>query len=100
MAAELRSDCHAARQSLISNTETVCTQRIQMRSFLLIHSLLKRIFFFEIELRIASLLMIPGSGGYRRPWNVDSFYQRGECLFQKCAQMPSSGKCDGPIEMA
>lgn len=63
MAAELGSDCRSASQSLFSNMETAFTQRIQMRSFLLIYLLFKRIFFFELELRFASSLMVQEASG-------------------------------------
>lgn len=62
-AAELRSDRHTAFQSPFSNIETACTQRIQMRSFWLIHSLFMQIVFFELELRFVSSLMIMETSG-------------------------------------
>lgn len=100
MAAEFGSDCHSVSQSLFPNMETVFTQRIQMRSFLLIHSLFKRIFFFELELRFASSLMVQGASGGP---GMFSAFPKGEDLFLKRGhsfQMARCGNCDGPREMA
>lgn len=49
---------HCIPKSIFKHRDTVETYRIKIRSLLLIHSLFKGIFRFELELRFASTLMI------------------------------------------